>query len=320
MANIYLIKSTSYRVINNEIKKICKDNNNVTFFSLNEISIYDVIEDASYFGLFDEPRIIVIKDTKYFGGKFNYEEESSALENLFNNMTDDLTLIFICDNINSKKKLTATAIKKGAEIIDKSKLENEELENVIKDYLKNNEITVEKDVINTLKNNCLNNIDLIIQELDKLSLLGNHITLKTVNDSGSIYLEYKNNKDEDSADTSSFDFSNAVVQKKFEEALRQFEKLLEKGIEVQQLIGLLASSYTTMYMVKRATQDKLSDEEIAKLFNFSNPKRVWAVRNNGKIYTIDQIKEIIIQISLLDKKIKTGYNPVYGMKEFLLNL
>lgn len=320
MANIYLIKSTSYRIINDEINKICKDNNNVTYFSLNEVSIYDVIDDASYFGLFDEPRIIVVKDTKYFGGKFNYEDESDALEKLFDNMKEDLTLIFICDNINSKKKLTASSIKKGAIVIDKSKLEDEELDNVIKEYLKNNEITVEKDVINTLKSNCLNNIDLIIQELDKLSLLSNHITLKTVNESGSIYIEYKNNKDEESNDKSSFDFSNAVVQKKFDEALRQFEKLLQKGVEVQQIIGLLASSYTTMYMVKRATQDKLTDEEIAKLFNFSNPKRVWAVRNNGKIYTIEQIKEIIILISELDKKIKTGYNPVYGMKEFLLNL
>lgn len=320
MANIYLIKSGSYRIINEEIKKICNGNNNITYFSLNEVSIYDVIEDASYFGLFDEPRIIVVKDAKYFGGKFNYEEESNAIENFAQNIKDDLTVIFVCDNINSKKKLTASLVKLGTTIIDKTKLDQEELDNTIKDYLKDNELTVEKDVINTLKSNCLNNIDLIIQEIDKLSLLGNHITLKTVNDSGSIYIEYKSNKDEENSDQQSFDFSNAVVQKKFDEALKQLDKLLEKGVEVQQLIGLLASSYTTMYMVKRATQDKLTDDEIAELFHFSNPKRVWAVRNNGKIYTIEQIKEIIISISELDKKIKTGYNPVYGMKEFLLNL
>lgn len=320
MVNVYLIKSNSYRVINEEIKNICKDNTNITYFSLNDISIYDVIDDASYFGLFDEPRIIVVKDVKYFGGKFNYEDESNALDNFIKNKSDDLTMIFICENINSKKSLTSSFIKSGATVIDKSKLDQEELERVIKDYLKNNDLTVEKEVINTLKNNCLNNIDLIIQELDKLSLLSNHITLDTVNKSGSIYLEYKNNKDEDTNDNSSFDFSNAVVQKKFDEALKQFEKLLEKGVEVQQLIGLLSSSFTSMYMVKRATQDKLSDEEISELFHFSNPKRVWAVRNNGKIYTIEQIKEIIIELSLLDKKIKTGYNPVYGMKEFLLNL
>ena len=83
MANLYIIKSPSYRLLNEEIKKIAGEDANITYFSLNEVSIYDCIDDASYFGLFEEKRVIVIKDVKYFGGKFAYEEETEALSKFF---------------------------------------------------------------------------------------------------------------------------------------------------------------------------------------------------------------------------------------------
>ena len=73
-------------------------------------------------------------------------------------------------------------------------------------------------------------------------------------------------------------------------------------------------------MVKSALNDGLSDEEIAKLFGYTNPKRVGVLKRNGKIYTLDQLKDIIISLSELDLKIKSGYNQVYAIKEFLLNL
>ena len=75
MANIYLIKSDSYNLINTEIEKHIDDTYEVTKFSLLNDSIYDIIDDASYFGFLDGPRAIIVNNVKYFGGKFLYEEE-----------------------------------------------------------------------------------------------------------------------------------------------------------------------------------------------------------------------------------------------------
>lgn len=80
---IYLLKSSSYRILNSEINEITKEISSITTFSLTETDIRDCLDDASYYGLFAEKRAIIIKDTKYFGGKFAYEEESNLLYNFY---------------------------------------------------------------------------------------------------------------------------------------------------------------------------------------------------------------------------------------------
>ena len=320
MANLYIIKSPSYRLLNEEIKKIAGEDANITYFSLNEVSIYECIDDASYFGLFEEKRVIVIKDVKYFGGKFAYEEETEALSKFFKSLSGDTTVIFVTDQVTKTKEATKALTNNGGKIIDLSKVDDEVLYDIINEYTKNNKITLENGLIPILKSNCLNNVDLIIQEIDKLSLLNSTITKKMVEESGSIYIEYKNNQDENSQDNTAFDFSNAVIAKKFSDALKHLDKLILKGTEVPQLIGLLSGSYVTMYVVKKASQEGLSDEEIAELCGFSNPKRVPVLKRNSKIYTLEDLKEIIIELSQIDKKSKTGYNGIYEIKKFLLNL
>lgn len=320
MANINIIKSNSYRIINEEIKKITEGIQNITYFSLNDVTIYDVIDDASYFGLFDENRCIVVRDVKYFGGKFNYEEETNALKNFFKNIGDDLIIIFIVEQLNLKKSLTVDAVANGALIIDKSNVDDSEIDLLIKEYTSERGISIDKDALLLLKGNCLNNLDLIIQEIDKLSMLNMIINKQLIMDAGSVYIDYRVNGDEDNQDKSAFDFSNAVVAKKFDKSLEMLDKLLLKGVEIVKLVGLLSSSFCTMYMVKAAVQNNMSDEEIAKLYGFSNPKRVFVLKNNVKIYTLDELEGIILELAKLDIKIKTGYNPIYGIKEFLLNL
>lgn len=320
MANLYIIKSPSYRLLNEEIKKIAGENANITNFSLNEVTIYDCIDDASYFGLFDEKRVIIIKDAKYFGGKFNYDDEVDALENFFKNLNDDTIIIFVADQVNSKKRATTALTNNGGKIIDLSKIDDSLIESTIKDYTTTNKVTLENGVLPILKSNCLNNVDLIIQEIDKLSLLNSIISKKMVEESGSIYIEYKTNQEDSPQDNTSFDFSNAVVAKKFSEALTHLDKLLLKGTEIPQIVGLLASSFTTMYIVKTASSNGMTDEEIASLCGFSNPKRVPVLKRNSKIYTLEDLKEIILSLTELDIKSKTGYNAVYEIKKFLLNL
>ena len=117
-----------------------------------------------------------------------------------------------------------------------------------------------------------------------------------------------------------FEFSNAVIAKKFDIAFDLLDKLIASGIDGFALTGILASSYTNMFMVRDAVSHGLSDDEIAKKLGYSGTGRVYVMKKNSKIYTIDELKEIIISLSKLDVKLKTGYNPVYGIKEFLLSL
>lgn len=306
----YLIKSSSYRLLNLEIGKICEGIDNVTKFSLMEVSIFDCIDDASYYGLFDGKRAIIIKDVSYFGGKNVYEKESNAIiDFLSNSKEDDSVVIFVCDEILKSKDLTKKAISLGAEVIDLSTVDDVKFNEIANEYIASIGVTLDKDAYTLLKNNCLSNIDLFIQEIDKMSNLDSHITKMMVDTCG-----FKNYND------SNFDFSNAVVAKNFKVAFEVMDRILASGVKVNDLVGLLANSYLNMYMVKDCLNHHLSDTEICKILGYSNPYRLTAVSRNAKIYTLDEIKDIIIMLCDLDQKIKTGYNPVYGLKEFLIKL
>lgn len=306
---IYLLKGSSYRILNNEISKITKDITNITSFSLLDINIRDILDDASYYGLFPEKRCLVIKDTKYFGGKFAYEEESKLLYDFLSSKLEDLIMIFICDDIKKTKDLTKKVTSLGAKIIDMSAISEDNMKELITDYCNNQDIKLDSQAYLQILKNSVNNLDIMIQEIDKLSLVDKHITVDIVNEYGS-----------KEVDDETFNFSNAVVAKQFGKAFELLDVLLKNGVEPSALIGLLSSSFSNMYMVRDAVNHRLSDEEIAKALGYSGTGRVFVMKKNSKIYTLDQLKEILLDLCVLDIKIKTGYNPVYGIKEFLLNL
>ena len=73
MNNKYIIKSNSHIIITNEINKITESIDNITYFSMNDTELDDIIVDASYFGFLDTTKAIVITDINYFGDKFKHE-------------------------------------------------------------------------------------------------------------------------------------------------------------------------------------------------------------------------------------------------------
>lgn len=309
MGKIYLLASSSYHVINKEIAAIALTNTNITIESLNDTTIYDCIDDASYLGLFNEDRIIIIKDVKYFAGKSNYEEESKAIISFLEHLDESITIIFICDGILKSKDITKSVLKLNGTIIDKSEIGDEEMVGIIASYAESLSITIDAPATNELLNRSLKNIDVAIQEIDKLSNISSHITLDIIKEYG-ISLD----------NIDSFEFSNAVVSKNFGKAFDLFDKLLLSGVDEFAILGLLASSYTNMYMVRDAVNHGLTDEEIAKKLGYSGTGRVYVMKKNSKIYTLDELRDIIISLSELDLKLKNGYKAIYEIKEFLLNL
>ncbi|MCH5166357.1 MAG: DNA polymerase III subunit delta [Erysipelotrichales bacterium] len=309
MASIHLISSSSYHVTNNLIKKIADGNTNITYESLTDMSIYDCIDDASYFGLFTENRVIVIKDVKYFGGKFNYEDETNALYEFLKKLDESITIIFICDTISKTKDITKKVINLGAEIYAFETLDDNILKETISEYAHEYDLLIDDNARDQILKNSLNNLDVAINDIEKISVVNKHITLDLVNTYG-IKLESINN----------FDFSNAVVAKNFNKAFELLDSLIANDTDIFSIFGALASSYTNMYMVRDAVSHGLSDEEIAEKLGYSGTNRVFVLKKNAKIYTTDELKEIIISLSELDIKLKNGYDPVYEIKEFLLNL
>ena len=309
MNNKYIIKSNSFTFLNDKIKELNKDNKEVENFSLLDDSIEDVIESMQHFGLFSESKCIVVKNVKYFAGNFAYEEECNKLKEALSNLDDDTIIILINEEVLKSKKIVKDLIATGFEFIDLTSSNEEDVFNYIKEYLKKDNIKIDDQALKTIYSNAQANIDATINEIIRLSNLNNIITTDLVN-------EYTHKNEEDVT----YAFSNAVIAKDFVSCFNNLDILLKNGTEPINIVALLANSFTNIYLVKSAVNDGLTDEEIAKLFGYANPKRVGVLKRNGKIYTLEQLKDIIISLSDLDLKIKSGYDQVYELKEFLLNL
>ena len=308
MKSIYLIKSDSFNLLHNKISEITEEIEEVNKFDLDEMDIKDVIEDGSYGSLFNEKKAMLINNTKYFGGKFLYEDESELIYNFLSNLDDQTVVIFICNEITKSKAITKKVIDLGAQVIDLTTLSEEEQMTFIKSTLDKDGIRINDKDIQALLKKVANNIDLFFSEIYKISIITKNITNTEIE-------EYSSYNEEDLT----FVFSNAVVEKKFDVVFDLLDKLLAKGSEVNGLVGLLASSYTTIYIVKDAISHGLSDEAIEQATGFKSG-RIYINKKFARLYTMDELKDIILNLCIADKKIKTGSDPVHIFKEFLLNI
>lgn len=304
MKQITLIKSDSFYLLKERINELVTNPENVTKLSLSTNTIQEIIDDASYSGMFGSDRTVIVTDTKYFGGKFLYEDDVNLLVKFLSNI-NDINIIFICDDINSKKSSTKNMVSLGANIIE---LNCTDLVSAINEYTKTINVSIDKKAIDLLIKNCSNNLDIILGEINKYSIITNVINESVINEYG-FKIE----------DINTLDFNTAVVTKKFDTAFTMLDNLIKNGVEPVAIVGLLASSFTNMYLVKDALSYNLSDEEICSLIGCTSG-RLYYLKKESRIYTIDNLKEIIYSLCELDKKIKKGYNPNNIIKEFLLTL
>ncbi len=314
---VYVIRSTSFRLLNDKVLSLIENIPDRKYFSLDVDELEDVIIDASYVGLFNDDRAIVVREVNYFGGKPKYEEQVNKLFSLIDNLDSSITLILICNNLN-KTKDTAKELLKKTEFIDLY-IKDEEIDNYINEYISKNNITIEPKALVKLKENTVNNIDLLFNEIDKLALITNNITWKCVNEFGSSYIIPKTSGEEVDYNDITFKFTDAIANKKFKDAFAYFDKIVERGDDMYALIGLINGQFSNIYLVKEAVNEGLSDETIAQELGFKSG-RVFLLKRIGNLYTLDELRDIIINLSNIDIKIKLGYDPVNGLKEFILSI
>ena len=74
----YLISAESFRIIDDEIKKIVKDSNYI-LFNANRCTVKEIIEEASYFSLDNSKKWIVVSNADFFGAGKISESDNELL-------------------------------------------------------------------------------------------------------------------------------------------------------------------------------------------------------------------------------------------------
>ena len=318
MKNKYIIKSNSHIIITNEINKITEFIENITYFSMNDTELDDIIVDASYFGFLDTSKAIVITDINYFGDKFKHEEETTKIINFLTNLDERCIVIFVTDKVDKKKELTSKSLELGTELLDFSNLSNETIKNNVDTFVIDNKLILDNNAYQEIYNKTKGYLDIIIEEIKKLSLIDKHITLDIVNEYGSNYMIEPYNQD-NNYDDIIWKFYDAITSKNFKLLFNLLDELLGRGEEYVTLISGIFNQYLPIYVIKCMEENKESKENMMKITGYSD-KRIFMLQKKGRIYTKEDIENILLKLTDIDIKSKSGYDVAYLFKEFLIEL
>ena len=307
MNKVLLICTDSYYLLEQELKKLNKNENTIKY-NLSESTIDDIIDEAGYFSLFSDQKTIIGMNANFFGKTKLKDDESKRLLNYINNPNNSTTLIFVTyDEIDKRKNITKKIIENNS-LIELKAPKGYELYNDIKKKLSIYKVTEE--TVKYIISACLNQYDVICQETDKLSLKYNKNDVITLENIKNITpMSYNDNV---------FNFVDRVVNKDFKKAVKQLEELTYLRVDSIQLLSLLVREYRLMYYYK--TLEKTNTYNIAKEMQLQE----WQLKRiiqNCSLYHIDDIKDIIITLNDIDYKIKSGQqDKKVALDSFIINI
>ena len=310
--SVYIIKSESYRLLDNKIKELTNgiDKENITHFDLTIDTLKDIIEECNYTSLFNDKKAVIVNNTNIFGTKYEYKEDMELLEKYLNNSNKDTELIFIADNVSLKKKCVKI-IKDNGNLFELKKPVGDDLRKMVIDYLKQDNFKIENSALTKLITNLNSNYDFILNEIDKVIVVKKDYLITNEDiDKYTIKIVEEN----------IFDFVDLVIKKDSKNIFIKLEKYIQEKQEPAILLSNIASQYRLIYSVKNLTRKGYSEKEIADELGI-HPYRVKLAREKSYNYTNDELKDKLLSIGSLDEKVKLGIIDKYvALKLFLVNL
>ena len=295
--NTYLISIFSNRLVEDEIDKIIKGKNNVIYFNYDDTDIDNIIEECAYFSLLNDEKIVIVRN-------FKLNSASKALDKYLDNINPNTRLVLLVNNIDKRSSLYKR-IKKEGTVIEITELKPNELINKVNNYCKSINVKIDYVALQELISFNINNYDLILNDIDKISIVTNNITHEDV-----IKFAFKLDEEDN------FGFSDAIISKKYDSILSGYNLFTRKKQEVIPFLALLASQFRIILAVKEI---KENDDFIAKTLNI-HPYRVKLAREKSYNYSKDDILNVLLLLCDLDKNLKSlNVNQYSLLESFLIN-
>lgn len=294
----YLIHSFSNHLLNEEIKKIIKDETNITHLYMDDVSVNDLINECAHASLFNDKRIVVAYN-------FRLSTLNESLTNYLNNSNENTTLILITNRVDKRTK-AYKEIKDIVNFIDisipfpasrKRDIENYKVK-ILKEYTRNNNINTNDYNLKLILNNNLDNIDLSISELNKFSIVSNTVDTELINNYSHVIKE-----------TDSFYLIELILTKKKEEFFKEFETIENSKEEIYSFTALLASQLRIMYYSYILNKSVYELSKILKVHSF----RVERSNYFNTFFTKEEVENFLIKLGEFDYKIKTNVVNEYTL-------
>ncbi|MGL5590622.1 MAG: DNA polymerase III subunit delta [Metamycoplasmataceae bacterium] len=306
---MYFIYGEELFLIEKEIKKILKANEGAKpmFFDA-ESSIYDVLNEINTFSIFEDKKIIILKNFNLLT-KSNSAYDQELINSIINK-NENCILIFAFSDIKPKSPSTLFKyLLDNAKVIEVKKYSNAKLGGIIQKIVQSKGGTILNINAILLSVKLPNDLNLIISEIDKLLLENKEITKDMIKNSIAKY--HSNNI---------FEFINSFQESDASGLFRAYKEKIDNGESIVNLISQLSNALILCSNIYSYKASNMRIEEIAdklKIHIFRVKKANELLNTMG----IEKIKKIIQMLSDLDSNIKTGkIDEVIGFEKLLLEI
>ena len=299
MKNFYLLYSNDGAILNKEIndleKKLDISDNDIIYYNIDDID--GIINEASTIGMFSLNKFIIINMDSYFKDKKDIPN-INLLENYFDSYNSNSYLVFVCnsDSIDSRKKIVNLIKKYG--IVKKLEVNDNYFIDYVNNYLKDNGYKINNGDVVYFINRVGNNINNVTNELDKLMLY--KINDKIINRNDIDLLTVEN------IDDSIYDLVNCILKNDNEKAIKLYNNFINNGMDVNQIVAIIAAQIRLLYQVKRLYNSGKSNDEIAKILEFKSVYRVKYLLNDSYYYSESDLVKYLSKLADIDNAIKTS--------------
>ena len=316
---IYFIYGENDQLIKRKIDEIFKkddiDKKMVSNYDLEEQNISELVIDARTLFLFGDKKILVGRNASFLSGskkKLKFEHDLEMFNEFLDHDSDDFLLVLtMVSKKPDKRKKIVEKLMKVSEVIPIEVLEGNNLSNFIIEEFRSRGFIIESKTANFFKERVHNKFILIPNEIEKICLF---LETKEVTEEVIEKLVAK------PFDDNIFALTEAVAQKKPEEAVLIYRDLIMQKIMPPQIIALLASQFRLILKVKYLSEERKVGSEIAAALGV-HPYRVKLANKLALQYSKKDLINMLKNLIELDFKTKSSpVNSNTEMEIFFLKI
>ena len=301
-------------LVENKLKELINqtevDEINTNRYDLLETSSEDVIEDLRTISFFSDKKIIIID---------NFDDLLSKNQSIIADWIDylkkpnpDVFLFIILKDLISEDILIGKTLLQYGYLVEVKDMTNEMFPSYITNYLKEKKFDIEKKACEELLVRTEYNLNLIMQELEKLMLYkydDKKIDLNAVQTLVSKNLE-----------ENIYELTNSILSNNNNKTIEIYYDLLAKSEDPLRIMNNVATKIRQLIHTKILLEKRYNQDEIKDHFNIKSGAAYYLIKDANAV-SFELLESVLDKLSKLDFDIKTGkIDKKIGLELFILGV
>lgn len=305
---MYFIYGNEDYFINSSIKKITKEYSNYEIINIQQESNFEYIMDnLKNNNIFSIPKIFIFKNSNLLN--LDDKNKISIFTDELLKQKENVIIFSLLTDENNKlmKKPLINFLLKHAKIEEVKKIKENELSKYIKQIIEKKGGTISFANSMKLASKLPNDLNLIINEIEKLLSFNKNIDENSIKKFASSFTH-----------NDPFAFSNAFQSNKAEEIFSVYNERIALGDDINYLIGQIASILALSLDIHHFQLNNYTNEKIAEELGI-HPFRIKKANEFLIKIGTKKIKILLEKLALLDMQIKNyEIDEKIGFENFLL--